>query len=167
VIDIIPLPFALYRIFKYNYPDQQETLMVVDIGNENTNIIIVDEGEPVFVRNINLGGEIFTKAILDEMASNYKEAEGLKIYYGDLGNVDMEVNSILRGTVGQIYGGISATISYARIQIKNQNLAPKKIYLSGGAVKLRGFKECYTWYSCICYPEYNCICKQIPLSTMA
>ena len=69
-------PLAVYN---HLYYDQRVDgcIMVVDIGAENTDLIIAD-GETVWLRNIPVGGNAFTEALSKQFKLNFVKAEELK-----------------------------------------------------------------------------------------
>ena len=48
---VLPATVALYRSFKYNYPDATGTSLVVNIGAHSTNLLFID-GSRFFIRTI-------------------------------------------------------------------------------------------------------------------
>ncbi len=74
-------PFALFNAFRYNYPDVDQPVVLIDIGARTTNLIYV-EGNKVFVRSINVGGREITQAISKEFDISFEEAEKRKIEDG-------------------------------------------------------------------------------------
>lgn len=74
-------PMALYNAFRYNYPDVNQCVVLIDIGARSTNLIYV-EGNKIFVRIINVGGREITQAIAKEFGIAFQEAEERKIRDG-------------------------------------------------------------------------------------
>lgn len=65
---------ALYNAFRYNYPDVDQPVLVIDIGSRSTNLIYV-EGTKFFVRSIPSGARDITQAIAKEFDIPFMEAE--------------------------------------------------------------------------------------------
>jgi len=74
-VDLAPL--ALYNAFRYNYPDLDQTVLLIDIGARSTNLIYV-EGTKFFVRSISAGSREVTQAISKEFDIPFQEAENRK-----------------------------------------------------------------------------------------
>lgn len=74
-------PMALYNAFRYNYPEVDRCVVLVDIGARSTNLIYV-EGNKIFVRIVNVGGREITQAIAKEFGIPFQEAEERKIREG-------------------------------------------------------------------------------------
>ncbi len=69
-------PLAVYNAMNY---DQRlkGTTMIIDIGAENTDLIIA-EGESVWLRSIPIGGNNFTEALTKSFKLRFEKAEELK-----------------------------------------------------------------------------------------
>ena len=69
-------PLAVYNAMYY---DQRikGTTMIIDLGAENTDLIIA-EGETVWLRTIPIGGNNFTEALVKSFKLNFAKAEELK-----------------------------------------------------------------------------------------
>jgi type IV pilus assembly protein PilM len=56
-----------------------ETVALVDIGFRHSSICILDKGELVLMRVVNIGGDRLTTGLAETMNISYAEAEGIKI----------------------------------------------------------------------------------------
>ncbi len=74
----VPSSLALYRAFRYNYPQAHESVIVVNIGARSTNLLFV-EGERFYVRTLALAGNAVTQAIAEELRIDFPSAEVLKV----------------------------------------------------------------------------------------
>jgi len=74
-------PIALYNAFRYNYPDVEDCVLLIDVGAKSTNLIYV-EGRKIFVRIVNVGGREITQAVAKEFGIPFQEAEEKKIKDG-------------------------------------------------------------------------------------
>jgi len=76
--------FALCNAFSLNLKEESETgvkadtVALIDIGAKMTSINILENGIPHLTRDINIGGNNFTKEIQREFNINYAQAEELK-----------------------------------------------------------------------------------------
>jgi type IV pilus assembly protein PilM len=71
--------FALARSLMGN---DLATVMIVDIGSTNADIVILEEGVPILNRGIDAGGEFITKAIMNSLNVNQERAEQFKRDFG-------------------------------------------------------------------------------------
>jgi type IV pilus assembly protein PilM len=74
--------FGLIRALFYGDFDLDTVTAVVDIGSGVSQVVLVKAGEPRFVRLLQMGGEDFTSALVDELDLTWEEAEELKRQVG-------------------------------------------------------------------------------------
>jgi type IV pilus assembly protein PilM len=70
-------PLAVYNAMYYDQQVAKGTTMIVDVGAENTDLIIT-EGEQVWLRSIPVGGNNFTEALVKQFKLKFPKAEDLK-----------------------------------------------------------------------------------------
>jgi type IV pilus assembly protein PilM len=70
-------PLAVYNAMYYDQQIAKGTTMIVDVGAENTDLIIT-EGEQVWLRSIPVGGNNFTEALVKQFKLKFPKAEDLK-----------------------------------------------------------------------------------------
>ena len=137
-------PTALYNAFRYNYPDVNEPVLLVDIGAKSTELIFI-EGKKVFIQGVNSPGTTgasLTSAIAKEFGTSFPEAEAHKINGGmvSLGNTEgmdegtAALASFIRDAVNRLPGEITRRTSFYRSQQGGN--APTKVYLAGGGANL-------------------------------
>lgn len=131
-IDVEPL--ALYRIFA----DADEAL-VIDIGALLSQVTIFHNGSPAVIRNIPIGGEHFTNAIMKVLQIPVNEAEGIKQRHTFLGQEETledyaEVKQHLELLVEELARDVRRTADYFRQQ--NKNVPLNKVFITGGGAKL-------------------------------
>src|SRR5207249_7943488 len=70
--------FALHNAFEINYPEAMKGVVaLVNIGHENTNIYILDDGVPVLTRDIPVGTRRFREDLQRERGLSAEEADKL------------------------------------------------------------------------------------------
>lgn len=70
--------FALHNAFEANYPDAMTgTVALLNIGNEQTNLNILDEGVPILTRDLGVGTRRFREDVQREHGIGGDEAENL------------------------------------------------------------------------------------------
>lgn len=81
-IDVQPMGIA--RSLQRSYDDEVfgQTVCIVDIGHKTTSINIYRNGKLLMPRQVPIGGEMFTRAIADNLVISVHEAEELKIHKG-------------------------------------------------------------------------------------
>ena len=141
-------PMALYNAFKFSYPEEEDPVLVVDIGAKATTLVYV-EGKRVFTRSLNVGGAAITSAIAKEYGITFAEAEGQKITNGlvSLGGGHTEqldeptaaLATVIRNAMNRLPSEIARTNNYYRSQ--QDGSAPTKVYLAGGGANLPYLRE--------------------------
>lgn len=143
--------FALTRSLAGTDKSQQ---LIADIGAKTTEIIILNQGLPVFSRSINLGGFQVTKVLQQSLKVSQEEAEQIKL---DLstgnGNQSPEIIKMLEQVLVPIIDEIkySTNLYFNRLSLENPNKEKseeadeekmiEKIILTGGNSMLFGFRD--------------------------
>ena len=141
-------PMSLYNAFRFNYPDVDQPVVLIDIGAKTTNLIYV-EGPKVFVRNINVGGRDITQAIAKEFDISFQEAEARKIQDGFValggGFADHEnpeiaaMSKVIRQASTRLHSEIVRTNNFYR---SNQGGSPPSLaFLCGSGAGLPYLNE--------------------------
>lgn len=141
-------PTALYNSLRFNYPDLEESTLLLDVGAKSSNLVYVD-GKKFFTRSINLGGGALTSAIVKEYGVSFAEAENSKLQSGlvslgsghtaQLDEATAALGTLIRNSLSRLNAQISQTTTLFRTQ--HGGSAPKRILLAGGGANLPYFKE--------------------------
>ena len=137
-------PTALFNAFRYNYPDVNEPVLLVDIGAKSTELIYI-EGQKLFIQGVNSPGTTgasLTSAIAKEFGVSFPEAEAHKVGTGvvSLGSTEgmdeatAALASFIRNSINRLPGEISRRTNFYRSQQGGN--APTKVYLAGGGANL-------------------------------
>ncbi|MCP5535355.1 MAG: type IV pilus assembly protein PilM [Akkermansiaceae bacterium] len=136
-------PMALYNALKYNYPELEETTLLIDIGAKTCNLIYL-EGSRMFTRSVAVGGASITTAIAKEYGVNFSEAESQKCSNGmvalntahtsQLDEATAALATVIRNALGKLPAEIARTTNYFRSQ--HGGKAPKQVLLAGGGANL-------------------------------
>ena len=138
IIDATPL--ALYNCVAYNYADaDSDCTMVLDMGARTTTLVILDHGK-IFVRGINIGGNVITNEIARGLNISPEEAENAKkeigfvalggTYAADDETAD-RISKIIRNVVTRLHSEIARSINFYRVQ--QGGSAPVKLLITGGS----------------------------------
>ena len=141
-------PMALFNAFRYNYPDADEPVAIIDLGARSTNLVFV-ENERLFTRNILVGGATVTAAIGKEFNLGFGDAESQKCQNGFVafGGAVQEhddpavaaLSKAIRVAMTRLHGEVTRTINYYRTQ--QGGSPPKRVFLAGGGASLPGIVE--------------------------
>jgi len=121
---------AIARMFTVNYNIYNDS-MIVDIGAENTNIIVERNGSILFSQTQNVGSNAINKVISSDYGVSDAEAEEYKKQYGlDFNQGEGKIASSIAPVVDQIIAEINKTIAYYKNKITGNGLS--KVYITGG-----------------------------------
>lgn len=132
--------FALANVFEFNYgklPGQ--TIGILNIGATTTNFVVVHDGDVVFSRDINVGGQNYTYEIHKELGVSIPEAETLKLSAVRGEGVPDEVHSILSSMNETVKEEIRNNFDYFAGSASNLSLA--QCFFTGGASGTPGLVE--------------------------
>ncbi|MFN3966623.1 MAG: type IV pilus assembly protein PilM, partial [Endomicrobiia bacterium] len=141
--------FALESSYEINRDAEiQETVVMVNIGANVTNITILENGVSRVVRDIFIGGNTFTKTIQKNLQCDFKTAETLKKKTGLLvtpeekeqalkeNNKDaIQCSNFMMPVVRDLLNEVHRSIDFFYAQRGEQQLV-NRIILSGGGAKL-------------------------------
>lgn len=142
-VEVDAAPMALYNALMYNYPELEETALLIDIGAKTCNLIYL-EGGRMFTRSVAVGGATITSAIAKEYNINFSEAEAQKCTNGlvalntahtsELDEVTAAMATVIRNALSKLPAEIARTTNYFRSQ--HGGKAPTKVLLAGGGANL-------------------------------
>jgi type IV pilus assembly protein PilM len=114
--------------FEMAFPElfANEVLALVDIGFKSSSICILQQGELILSRVVNIGGDRLTTAVAEAISICYAEAEGIKV--GMAG----EVESVLESVLAPLASELRASLDFYEHQ---QDQPVAKVFLSGGSAR--------------------------------
>jgi len=86
-------------------PDKKQCIVALDIGTDNSNLVITDGDRIIWQRPIPLGGNTFTRALTKDMKLTFAKAEHLKrnaIKSPDLKKILASLKTVLNDFVGEV-----------------------------------------------------------------
>ena len=122
-----------------------DSVALVDIGFKHSSICILDRGELVLIRVVNIGGDKLTAGVAEAMNITYADAEGAKMGMAE------EAWSSIETQVAPLGRELRASLDFFEHQ---QDRPVSQIYVSGAAAKSEKFlemlhaemiAECKTW----------------------
>ncbi|MDR6610627.1 type IV pilus assembly protein PilM [Leifsonia sp. 1010] len=140
--DVDVIPFALARVLATR-AQLGGTYALVDIGAATTNVVIVKDGVPQFVRIIPAGGADLTTALQSTLQVDAETAERQKREFGLLRRVESQeeraVSDVLVQTVGELLTSLRNTVNYY-VNTRPEDRV-EGIVLTGGGSLLAGLPE--------------------------
>ena len=103
-----------------------ESVALVDIGFKQSSVCVVDRGELVLSRVVNIGGDKLTAGLAEAMNISYAEAEGIKV------GMAPEVQSTLESQVQPLGHELRASLDFFEHQ---QDRPVSHVYVNGGSAQ--------------------------------
>ncbi|MAW07468.1 MAG: hypothetical protein CME61_04210 [Halobacteriovoraceae bacterium] len=119
--------------------NKENSYILLDIGAQKTHFIIYRNGAIFFAKEINIGGVMITEEIQRQMGVNYQEAENLKIYGDNNGNLPEDIVEIIEDVSESFYAELKKTIDFYISSTSDDTLSD--IYVTGGAAQTPGLVE--------------------------
>ena len=122
-----------------------ESVALVDIGFKHSSVCVMDRGELVLSRVVNIGGDKLTAGLAEAMNISYAEAEGIKV------GMAPEVQATLESQVQPLGRELRASLDFFEHQ---QDRPVSHVYVSGGSAQSEMIMqllhaelivECKTW----------------------
>ncbi len=132
--------FALLRAYENSYhPSSDECVTILNVGSDNTNLVITKGGVPSFNRDIAMGGARFIEAILRTLSVDYSTAEA--ILKGNLPEGVSEAD--VKNAVSSVLEELSTSVrrSFISFQASGESSRIDKLLLSGGCSLMAGLSE--------------------------
>jgi type IV pilus assembly protein PilM len=152
---IVPGLIGPVNAFELALPEvfHKEAVALVDIGFKSTSICLLQKGELIVSRVVNIGGDKLTHGLAESMGISYAEAEGIKVgmpaeVHGDLELLLVPLGRELRAavdffehqqdrTVSQIYiSGSSARSEFIVKGLEAGLMAPAKCWNPTASLRL-------------------------------
>jgi Tfp pilus assembly PilM family ATPase len=136
-----------------------DSVALVDIGFKHSSICVLDRGELVLMRVVNIGGDKLTTGLAEAMNITYADAEGVKLGIapkrksdpdGEVGALDVQVTAF-GAQVAPLGRELRASLDFFEHQ---QDRPVSQIFISGAVAKSEMFlemlhaemiAECKTW----------------------
>jgi type IV pilus assembly protein PilM len=133
--------FSVQNAFEYNYGlPEDELICVIHIGAENLNMNVIAYGITTFTRDLQMGGDLYTREIQKQMGVSYEEAEAYKRGGSDEGDIlPQEVQRVLSSMSETLASEINRSLEFHLATSGEEHF--HKIYLSGGGAKLSNLAE--------------------------
>ncbi|MBP8273182.1 MAG: type IV pilus assembly protein PilM [Acidobacteria bacterium] len=134
--------FALVNAYEANHPERADPLtVIVHTGRVGTIVCLLERGQLAFTRDIALGGQTHTEALMRDLDVEPATAERLKHPGRPLvpGVDPNQVSVILREVTGQLVAEIRKSIDFYRATAPIERVS--RVVLSGGACDAEGLSE--------------------------
>jgi type IV pilus assembly protein PilM len=129
-------PLAVYNAM-YHDERIKGTTMIIDLGAENTDLIIA-EGESIWMRSIPIGGNHFTEALLKAFKLKFAKAEELK-RNAATSKYGRQILQAMRPVFSDLVGEIQRSIGFYSSTHRDSRIT--KVLALGGTFRLPGLQK--------------------------
>lgn len=128
VAQVVPGLIGPINAFELSEPEAfaNEAVALVDLGFRNTTISMLQQGDLIMHRIVNMGGDRITQGLADVMGISYAEAEGIKV------GMPTEVQSSLEPLVNTLGRELRAFIDFFEHQ---QDVGVTQVFVAGGSAR--------------------------------
>jgi type IV pilus assembly protein PilM len=135
--------FALANAYQENYPERTDPLSaLIHVGRNVTVVCLLERGEPIFTRDISIGGQVHLSALLKEFtAVGVDELQARRMLHGQYpAEVGADqVAAVLRDASAQLVLEVRKTVDFYRATSPIDRLS--RVVLSGGAWQAVGLVD--------------------------
>ena len=135
--------FAVANAYQMNYPERTDALSaLIHVGRSVTVVCLLDRGEPIFTRDISIGGQVHLNALLKEFGpAGVDELAAKRMLHGQY-PADIsadQVAGVLREASAQLVLEVRKTVDFYRATSPADRLS--RVVLSGGAWEAVGLVD--------------------------
>src|SRR5436190_3363759 len=125
---VVPGLIGPLNAFEISEPEvyANEAIALVDLGFRNSTVSMLQQGELIMHRVINMAGDRITAGLAETLGISYAEAEGIKI------GMATEVQSSIEPLVSALGRELRAFIDYFENQ---QDVGVSQVFVSGGSAR--------------------------------
>jgi type IV pilus assembly protein PilM len=135
--------FAIANAYQMNYPERTDPLTaLIHVGRTVTVICLLERSEPIFTRDISVGGQVHLDALLKEFGPmGVDELAARRMLHGQYpaGVGADQVASVLRDSSAQLVLEVRKTIDFYKATSPIDRLS--RVVLSGGAWEAVGLVD--------------------------
>lgn len=119
-----------------------ESVVVVNIGHEVSNIAIIDRGKLRFIRNVAFGGKDVTAEIASMYEVDVETAEQLKRQHGVWDKIGLNIKNVLKKSSSNLLEAVFRSMEYC---VSRQKIGKvDRILLTGGGAIVKGIDN-FIW----------------------
>ncbi len=135
--------FAIANAYQMNYPERTDALSaLIHVGRTMTVVCLLERGEPIFTRDISMGGQAHLNALLKELGpAGIDELAAKRMLHGQYpAEISPDqVAGVLREASAQLVLEIRKTVDFYRATSPIDRLS--RVVLSGGAWEAVGLVD--------------------------
>lgn len=132
--------FALANCFKKNYGEMEgQTVALLNVGASGTNMVIIENTEIVFSRDIAVGGMTYSHDLQKGLNVSLEEAEAIKLSVSNGQAAPQEAHGLVESTHESVVEEIKGSFDFFLNSARSQNI--NRCFVTGGGSKTKGLLE--------------------------
>lgn len=132
--------FALANCFKANYGELEgQSVALLNIGATSTSMVVIDNKEVVFARDIPVGGMNYTVDLQKGLNVSQEEAEAFKLSIGKDKTAPVEAEGFINATTEVVSDEIKASFDFYLNSASSHTIS--RCFVTGGAARTVGLIE--------------------------
>jgi type IV pilus assembly protein PilM len=132
--------FALVNCFRANYGEMAgQTVALLNVGAAATTLVILENSEAVFCRDIPVGGLNYTADLQKTLNMSPEEAEAVKLGASNRQTVPAEATSAIQATHEVVCEEIKASVDFFLNSARSQSIS--RCFVTGGGAKTFGLMD--------------------------
>lgn len=138
LVGIATSSIAVYNFVQYDQNfKNDETIIVLDVGAENTDLVIY-RGDTVWMRNLSISGNDITRAFMKKFRVSFEEAETLKTQVGDSRQSE-RILKVVEASLVELVSEVQRSLGFYKSQ--NPDATFENVVVSGGTFRLPGLAQ--------------------------
>lgn len=135
-VDLLSLETEVFALVRALVGQDPSRVMIVDIGAQRTNVVIVHGGVPYLTRGIKSGGSAVTQALAQSMGVSFAEAETMKrdLAYKAQSTLPVPLQTALKPILHEI----SYALQLYSEQEFHEHTTIEKVIITGGSSHVPG-----------------------------
>jgi len=132
--------FALVNCFKANYGEMAgQTVALLNIGAAASNLVVIENSEAVFCRDIPVGGLNYTTDLQKGLSVSFEEAEAIKLSFSRGHEAPSDASAVIQSSHEVIADEIKASFDFFLNSARSQNIT--RCFVTGGGSKMLGIMD--------------------------
>lgn len=137
-LNLVFLEGEMIALIRSLIGNDKGTIMLAEVGSSTSDLVVIDQGVPVFNRSLDLGGQSVTEAISKSLNIDLQQAEQFKYDLGVAGMRTGEVPEAMKNLVNSVTSEIKYSLNLFQ---SNNGKNIEKIIMTGGSSLLYGFVD--------------------------
>jgi len=143
-LDLISLETESFALARSMVGKDKATVVLVDIGAVNTDIVVVESAIPLYNRSLGVGGLEISKEIANTLNVSLSQAEQFKRDLAETPEANEAMPEIIKRPIQAIIDEVQYTINFYLEQPDNKNKKIERVVLSGGTANLFNLQKYFT-----------------------